>query len=90
MIILPDKEMIGLGSRRYNNLDSIRTFAAVGIILMHVQPNIGFKVRDDNKLCCDLYFNDSRSAPVCVSICRDISCIAGRNKSEGNKARRAI
>ena len=30
--------------QRFNNLDGIRTLAAIGIILMHVKSNIGFEV----------------------------------------------
>lgn len=33
-----------INQERYNNLDGIRTLAAIGIILMHVQSNIGFEV----------------------------------------------
>lgn len=29
---------------RYNNLDGIRSFAAVGVICMHVRANIGFEI----------------------------------------------
>ncbi len=30
--------------RKYNNLDGLRTLAAVGVVCMHVLTNIGFKV----------------------------------------------
>ncbi len=31
--------------RRYNNLDGIRSLAAIGVICMHVRANIGFEIR---------------------------------------------
>ena len=31
-------------NQRYNNLDGLRTIAAIGVILMHVRANIGFEI----------------------------------------------
>lgn len=30
--------------KRYNNLDALRTFAAIGVICMHIRANIGFDI----------------------------------------------
>lgn len=30
--------------KRYNNLDALRTIAAIGVVCMHIRANIGFDV----------------------------------------------
>ena len=35
------------GSERYGALDGLRTYAAIGIVLMHVLSNIGVKPSDN-------------------------------------------
>lgn len=30
--------------KRYGNIDGLRTIAALGVVLMHVRANIGYKI----------------------------------------------
>lgn len=39
----PDKITLNAGTQRYGALDGLRTYAAIGIVLMHVLLNIGIK-----------------------------------------------
>lgn len=37
-------ELQAIKPQRYNNLDGIRSLAAIGVICMHVRANIGFEI----------------------------------------------